>query len=96
MHVKLSAMDGHKNKTPIEISNVILIEQLALKKNNELYQYIHRVDYFIRIFMIKYFNFSYSFFNILFALIFIITNINNNNMNQITKLLIHLIDLSIS
>ena len=38
-------MEVHKDKTPIEISDIGLAEQWDLKMRKELYQSVHGVEY---------------------------------------------------
>lgn len=45
LHNKLSKMEEHKNKTPTEISEIVLAQNLHLKKRKELYQEVHGVEY---------------------------------------------------
>ena len=45
LHAKLSSMDEHKNKTSVEISELVLSERLDLKKRKELYMSVHGEEY---------------------------------------------------
>lgn len=47
LHKKLSAMamDAHKDKTPIEISELVLAQRLDLKMRKDLYTTVHGIEY---------------------------------------------------
>ena len=45
LHKKLSAMEEHRNKTPTEISELVLAERLDLKKRQELFRKVHGTEY---------------------------------------------------
>jgi hypothetical protein len=45
LHNQLSAMDAHKDKSPIEISELVLAQRLDLRKRTELYRNVHGIEY---------------------------------------------------
>ncbi len=44
-HAELSALPEHRDKTPVEISEIVLSERWDLKKRKELYRVVRGVEY---------------------------------------------------
>lgn len=45
LHDELSAMEEHKNKTPTEISEMVLAKAMHLDKRQNMYETIHKIEY---------------------------------------------------
>ena len=45
LHERMSTTDEHKNKTAIEISELVFAERLDLKNCRELYRIVHGIEY---------------------------------------------------